>query len=60
MRLYGRTSSWYPGAASGELPIVLCLAGGVDSLRVQLGLSTNAIAEKIKKISGNYSEGIRE
>lgn len=34
--------------------------GGVDSLRVQLGLSTNAIAEKIKKISGNYSEGIRE
>ena len=34
--------------------------GGVDSLRVQLGLSANAIAEKIKKISGNYSEGIRE
>lgn len=34
--------------------------GGVDSLRAQLGLSTNAIAEKIKKISGNYSEGIRE
>lgn len=34
--------------------------GGVDSLRAQLGLSANAIAEKIKKISGNYSEGIRE
>ena len=34
--------------------------GGVDSLRVQLGLSANAIADKIKKISGNYSEGIRE
>ena len=34
--------------------------GCVDSLRVQLGLSANAIAEKIKKISGNYSEGIRE
>ena len=34
--------------------------GGVDSLRVQLGLSANAIAEKIKKISSSYSEGIRE
>ncbi len=34
--------------------------GGVDSLRAQLGLSANAIAEKINKISGNYSEGIRE
>ena len=34
--------------------------GGVDSLRAQLGLSANAIAEKIMKISGNYSEGIRE
>jgi len=29
-------------------------------LRVQLGLSANAIAEKIKKISSSYSEGIRE
>ena len=34
--------------------------GGVDSLRVQLGLSANAIAEKIKKTSSSYSEGIRE